>query len=385
MQPQHHFYCLALLAAALCPLTGPAQEPQVRVLFQSSGQPQTVTGRRIAADQAGGLCLQDDAGALWLIEGPEVVESEQLAEPFSPASAEELSSRILEELGRDFQVHTTPHYLVAYSTSRGFARWLSSLLERLHRAYTNYWGRRGVELHEPEFPLVVVVYQDQAAYRRAAARTPGAASPGVVGFYNLLNNRVAMYDLTGVESLRSMAGKRTSLRDINRMLRAPAATPLVTTIVHEATHQVAFNTGVTQRLANLPLWYVEGMAIYFEAPDLTSSRRWSGIGRVNMPRLATFRSNLPNWDAQRLTQLVSADRLFRDPQTAADAYAEAWALTYYLVQYREDAYTTYAQHLANQPPFVPSSAESRLAEFEEHFGPVEELREDLVRTLSRVR
>ena len=45
------------------------------------------------------------------------------------------------------------------------------------------------------------------------------------------------------------------------------------TIVHEATHQIAFNCGMQQRYADIPLWLCEGMAVYFEAPDLASKVR----------------------------------------------------------------------------------------------------------------
>jgi hypothetical protein len=90
------------------------------------------------------------------------------------------------------------------------------------------------------------------------------------------------------------------MREINEMLSQPAAVPLVATIVHEATHQIAFNCGLQQRYADIPLWLCEGMAVYFEAPDLTSTRGWRGIGRVNYPRLETFRKNVPNWREEQI-------------------------------------------------------------------------------------
>ena len=126
----------------------------------------------------------------------------------------------------------------------------------------------------------------------------------IVGFYSLRSNRVNMFDLSGLEAIRTANGRRGSMREINQMLSQPAAVPLVATIVHEATHQIAFNCGLQNRFADIPLWLCEGMAVYFEAPDLTSTRGWRGIGRINYPRLATFQDNLSQL-ARRLTHATA--------------------------------------------------------------------------------
>ena len=46
------------------------------------------------------------------------------------------------------------------------------------------------------------------------------------------------------------------------------------TVIHEATHQIAFNCGLHTRYADNPLWLTEGMALYFETPDLRSRSGW---------------------------------------------------------------------------------------------------------------
>src|SRR4029079_15011438 len=114
------------------------------------------------------------------------------------------------------------------------------------------------------------------------------------------------------------------------MLSQPEAVPLVSTIVHEATLQIAFNSGLQTRFADLPLWLLEGMAVYFEAPDLTSARGWTGIGKVNYLRLETFRKNQAKWKVDSLMKMIGDDKLFRDSAAAGDAYADAWALNYYV-------------------------------------------------------
>ena len=178
-----------------------------------------------------------------------------------------------------------------------------------------------------------------------------------------------MYDLTGTEGLAAAAGnRRGNLKSINQMLSRPEAGPLVATVVHEATHQIAFNCGLGQRLADLPLWQVEGMAVYFEAPDLSSGRGWQGIGKVNYPRLETFRANQSNGTRLSLLALVADDAPLRNARTAPAAYADAWALNYYLIRYQPKAYVDYVKALAEQQPLEIRTAEERIELFRQHFG-----------------
>ena len=190
-----------------------------------------------------------------------------------------------------FRSYNTPHYVIVFDTSRTYAQWTSSLLERLHKAFTNYWEGQGIELHEPEFPLPVLLFATRQEYEQASREDLPGGTGTIIGFYSLRSNRVNMFDLTGVEALRG-GGGRGSIKEINQMLSQPAAVPLVATVVHEATHQIAFNCGLQQRYADIPLWLCEGMAVYFEAPDLASTHGWRGIGRVNYPRLETLPQNI---------------------------------------------------------------------------------------------
>jgi hypothetical protein len=275
--------------------------------------------------------------------------------------------------------------VVCYNTTRTYAQWTSSLLERLYKAFTSYWKNQGLELREPEFPLPVLVFADRHAYEQASQDDLPGGVGNIVGFYSLRSNRVNMFDLSGMEAFRAENTRRGSLREINQMLSQPAAVPLVATIVHEATHQITFNCGLQTRFADIPLWLCEGMAVYFEAPDLSSTRGWRGIGRINYPRLATFQDNLNRWQEGSLDQLLADSRRLRDRRTAADAYADAWALNYYLIKYEPDAYREYLKLLAQKRPLAEDDPETRLAEFRRHFGDVRELEKKFLKQMSRLK
>lgn len=377
----------ALVAIALVSLT--LAQPRLgwaveTITFKQGEQTATLSGRVQVRDQAGGVLLQTDDGALWLLAGDDVITSESDEKPFEPVTAGTMKRRLLDELPDGFRVYQTPHYLVAYNTSRDYAKWTSSMLERLHKAFTNYWSRRGFDLQEPEFPLVVMVYSNAASYLAASRDELGEGAASVVGYYSLQTNRIRMYDLTGADQIRSQNRRRTSLKEINQMLASPAAMPLVATVVHEATHQVTFNCGLQARYADLPLWLLEGMAVYFEAPDLSSKRGWQGIGNVNYPRLQLFRKNLAGWQAGSITSLLVDSKRFRNTRTAASAYADAWALNYYLITYRPDEYASYLQAMAKKKPLIENTPEERLNEFREHFGDLAELQADFLKQMTRI-
>jgi hypothetical protein len=376
---------LANIAAGESAMAAADSQPVERVTFFADGNQRTVVGRILIEAQDGGVLLESSDGVEWAIEGAAVLNRERTETPFAPLTSQELSERLLAKLPPGFRVHTTPHYVVCYNTSREYAEWTSSLFERLYKAFTSYWKRQGLDVHEPEFPLVVVAFADRSSYEAAAKVDLGDAVRNIVGYYNLKTNQVNMYDLTGVESFHGRGNRRGSQREITQMLSQRAAVPLVATIVHEATHQIAFNCGLQTRLSDIPLWQCEGMAVYFEAPDLASSRGWRGIGRVNYPRLATFRRNLPNWRRDSLPTLLADNQRFRDPRIAVAAYADAWALNYYLIKYRSEEYAAYLKTLAEKRPLMEDDPDTRLAEFKAHFGDLRTMERDFLNKMSRLK
>ena len=123
---------------------------------------------------------------------------------------------------------------------------------------------------------MAVVFNDRRSYIAFAQAEVGEAAQSIIGYFSLTTNRMTMYDLTGVEAL-DHGRKRGTQAEINQVLSQPDAERTVATIVHEATHQIAFNCGLHTRLSDCPHWFSEGIAIYFEAPDLSSPRGWRNV------------------------------------------------------------------------------------------------------------
>jgi hypothetical protein len=218
----------------------------------------------------------------------------------------------------------------------------------------------------------------------------GESASSIIAFYSLRSNRVSMYDLTGVDSLRRPGDRRGSAAEINAMLARPEADAMVATVVHEATHQLAFNSGLQTRFADIPLWVLEGLAVYFETPDLGSAKGWKTIGAVNRPRLDRFREYLARRPAKSLVSLISDDKRFRDPRQALDAYAEAWALNYYLIHQKPKQFNAYMELMASKRALVVPPAdqkvEKRIKEFEAAFGDdLDRVDADFVKYMQRIR
>jgi hypothetical protein len=339
-----------------------------QVSLQRDGRSHHISGKVLVESQDGGLLLLSPNGALWALQPEEIVRRRSDPAPFQLLDRDELAKQLLAELPEGFEAYDTAHYLICYNTSKAYAQWCGALYERLYRAFFTYWTQRGFQLRDPEAPLAAIVFADRPTYVRYATGDLGQGAEAVIGYYNMRSNRVLMYDLTGVEGVAQRGDAATSAAHINHILSRPQAERTVATIIHEATHQIAFNCGFQQRYADIPLWVSEGVAVYFETPDLKSSKGWRAIGGVNRERLLQFRQYLRSRPADSLTTLVANSQRFRNTQTAPEAYAEAWALNYYLLRRRSQEYLGYLAGLAQKKPLLNESDEERLAAFRAAFG-----------------
>jgi hypothetical protein len=372
---------LVLLAAGLASCG--RIEAMDHVTVRRDGREIEVQGRILETAQDGGLLIQAQDGVLWRVEPQDVASQSSDAAPFKPLAADELAQQLLRTLPPGFEVYKTAHYLVLHNTSPVYARWCGGLFERLYGAFNKYWKSRDFNLVEPEFPLAAIVFADEQSYLKYCGPDLGAAGKSIIGYFNLQTNRMAMYDLSGAQALGG--GRDRGSSAIRKVLSHPDAERLVATIVHEATHQIAFNCGLQTRLSDCPYWFSEGLAVYFETPDLSSASGWRNMGGVNRPRLTQFQQYLRRRPADSLTTLVCNDKRFRQSGLALDAYAEAWALTYYLVHRCSKQYVAYLRMLSKKEPLKWDSEATRLAEFQAAFGDLKKLDAAFLHYMATVR
>lgn len=308
-----------------------------------------------AAD--GGLLLERDDQRLEIVR-PGIVSARRTLEmPNTLADPKALGRRIVTELPEGFSFLVTEHYVVCHDTPRPYAEWCGALFERLHVAFLAHWKKAGMAVETPTAPLVVVIFAERERYETFVAADLGPAKGRVAGYYDVRCNRVTTFDLTRSESLATLPATSATRAGL-QILARPEAAGLVSTLVHEASHQMAFNCGMHRRLAPVPVWAAEGMATYCE-------RSWKEIGEINKPLFDRFMTDRGEGDFERI---VIDDTAFRDVERMPMAYARAWALTAFLARSRPDEYAAYMARLAAKRPLSADGPEQRRRDFVAAFG-----------------
>ncbi len=363
------------------------EQPLWRVEFTPAPQltAQRIEGRILVEAQDGGILLEDRAGVLWNVTPEQLSNREETNDEYTRMSAEELAAQLRDELGTSVKIITTEHYVIATLGSPLYAEWCGVLFERLLKAFLGYWHSAELELDAPTSPLPVIIYQDRASFAKVAVVDAGAAFAEANGYYSMKTNRVVLFDPIG--DRQTSTNRKRPIRTRGDLHRFMAADPTpVSTVVHEATHQIAFNSGMHTRYADNPVWLTEGMAMFFEVPDLRSSPGWRTIGRVNRPRLKRFRESLRSERLpDSLTSLTADDTRYRNPEASEAAYAEAWVFTHYLIKTHRPQYLRYLNLCSEHTQLSWKSDEERLHEFEKAFGvPPSEFEDEMLRYASKL-
>jgi hypothetical protein len=262
-----------------------------------------------------------------------------------------------------------------------YARWCGELFERLQTAFFAYWRNARLELEPPPQPLVAILFASHDEYAAYAERDAGPGLAATQGYYSVRTNRIVLSNLAG----SSTGTAATSEAEVLRGVEASIAN--LVTVVHEATHQIAFNTGMHTRYADNPMWLTEGMAMFFEAPDIRSTAGWKTIGKVHPGRLQQFQQYLASGrPANSLTTLIESEERFRDPDQIGEAYAESWALTHFLIRKHRGEYQEYLRMIAAKPRLVWSTPAQRIAEFQQAFGEnIDKLDAEFLRYMASLR
>ncbi len=336
-----HFVMLAAMIGGL--LLAQSAAAQTNVFLELRGERLEGTPITWSAERVF-LLVRD--GRMVDFEPTEAKNYGRASRSFTPASAAELRYGLQREFPGKFEVSGSGHYLVVHPVGQR-DQW-GTRFEELYRSFQGYFTARGFRPAEPQFPLVAVVLPSKNEFQRMAIADGAPNAEGLLGYYSSRSNRIVMYDFT-------MAHPHADW-SIN-----------AETIIHEAAHQTAFNTGLHRRFADTPTWAIEGLGCLFEARGIWASRQYpQRSDRINAYRAAAFAKWSQRRPAGTLAQTIGSDRLFQ--QNAEDAYAEAWALTFFLSETEPRKYVEYLQKLAALKPFATYPEAERVRDFESIFG-----------------
>jgi hypothetical protein len=205
----------------------------------------------------------------------------------------------------EFGTNRTDHYLAVGNAPSAFRADALDLCEKLAATYLAAFKAKGFESPLPQGRMAVVVLADRESYEGFKGEPAG---PAEGGHYDIEADRLVMYDFRTGGAINAGANS-TRLNTF--------------TLVHEAVHQLTFDTGLLSTKADVPVVVSEGLATYGESWQKVNPT----IGRVNTPRLQVLKKpGGGEWIP--IGELLVRDELFNGRETEQYAYAEAWLLIY---------------------------------------------------------
>ncbi len=267
-----------------------------------------------------------------------------------------------------FNVRNTSRFVYVYNTSEKFYTGTSRILETMYPPLFDYFKRMKIAVHDPDTLLVVLMFATDTEFQNYR-RMPS----GVVAYYNMLDNRVTMYE----HSRLSQVAPEIAMREA------------ISTVAHEGVHQVLANIGVQQRLSPWPIWISEGLAEYFAPTQVTSDVRWMGVGKVNDLRLGSLNRVMfaASGELEAITKGTRGTQAARvGPQKvenevdkviaalagaeglSSTGYACTWGLTHYLAESRKKEFAAFLVECSSLRPLTTLTQDERVALFTRHFG-----------------
>jgi len=345
------------------------------------GEPKSVvlTGRIVAEIPNSALLLEEQNGKLHQVPARQLLSREDARKRFVPFTSTELAADLLQQVPAGFEVTETEHYVVCSNSAPEYVEFCGKLLEAVFDQYFRFMVELKVEVTEPSFRLPIVIFASSSEFQTFSARQhPEISFADTPGYYSVTDNQTLLLDLTGDRSIRSASTIRKRLAD----------KPLqVATVVHEAVHQLAFNSGLQVRMADNPLWLSEGLAMYFETTSARSTLLWNRPGLVNPRHQPGFMKLLEaNQVSGGMNTLIESDSAFLNAAEMPAAYAKAWALTHYLMREEKTGMQKFLHNMTQRKPMVGLTAEERTQEFLTAFGKLpDEMEQELVSYIRRQR
>lgn len=405
---------LPVIAAALAATFAPcnfaaAAQPMVELRLGDDA----VEGRIVERGQ-GWCALYDREGKMHTVDLSKVTRFKKVSSTFAPHSFQTLRSNLLREFGNGSEVATTRHYVVC--APKGRARAYCDVFEKTWRRFHMYFAIRGFKMQDPEFPMIAVVLKDRKSFLDYARKENAKVDSTILGYYWSIHNRVIMFEDQRSQAalpdrnipLRSLTEERllaSSVRSRNEFdvlggsskiessawgwafgnanspgsfshphtsdevaTRAGINSDLRETMIHEATHQLGYNLGLHNRTGRNPKWIVEGLATVFETPGMEKHAMDRDVKkRLNSGWHYGFNKFVKEGRPEGyLETFIRDDKPFS--KEMGNAYAQAWALSFWLIETRPRQYASFLQKMATPEVTRQLTPELRVRLFKEAFG-----------------
>ena len=365
---------LLLVDSARCE----AEDSTWKITVGDSAGP-VITGRIVAELPGSAVLLEERNGKLHQISSRQIESRDDAETLFAPFTSSELALDLLTQVPSGFEITETEHYVLCSNSATEYVEFCGKLLESVFDQYFRFTADLKAWVAAPGRKLPIVIFASTSDFQVFAKQQhPEISFDDTPGYFSVPDNQTLLLDLTGDRSIRSA----TSIR--KRLAEKPFQ---VATVVHEAVHQLAFNTGLQVRMADNPLWLSEGLAMYFESGVSRLSLLLSRPGLVNPRHYPAFMKLVQNNQISGgLKSLIESDTAFQDAAEIPAAYAKSWALTHYLIREEKIGMQKYLQGIAKRQPMVGLTAEQRTQEFQAAFGKFpDEMEREIVSYMKRLR
>lgn len=307
--------------------------------------------------------------------------------PPAPAPEPDLAT----QLGPTFAAHDTPHFTL-YTDGKGDDA-VTDTLEQLYASVYRRLDAMGLHPAAPTQRLACILFDRRADFIAFVRRQEKIALTWNDGFFAARSTRVYLcqgreHDYlaplrdtlaaadaeqqrlrTRVEQADPVERKRLGLligalrlqRDLLQRgfdLNARAATLGIAR--HEATHQLLQTSGLLRADRTYPFWIDEGLACYFELHEGLATTRPSlaGSGRLALYRKLEADKRLRPLNGLLLRRPGTTEK----GSTVDEEYAQAWALTHFVITRHPEPLAAYLRELTDAPP-----ARDEPALFRKHF------------------
>ncbi len=296
----------------------------------------------------------------------------------------------------DMKFLRSKHFLLLHDTSdrkdrrtgKTRAEERLELLETVYESFLMKFCLEGVELDVPDKLLMVVLFAEHNEYLQFV-NLLGPELASAAGFYHRVDNVAVFYDQgtdQSFEVLNQLNRQIQSQRDeivrrkiggladvirfadtLSLLIEVKRENLDIEVVSHEATHQLAANTGLMPNDSPVPTWAAEGLATYFEAPKQAA---WSGIGAVNAERLGWYRELAPLRKVSNIDFIVSNQIFSRSANnfTTLHAYGQSWALTHFLMEKHFVKLVAYYREIGKLPKAMHAEPAELQAAFDKVFG-----------------
>ena len=329
----------------------------------------------------------------------------------------------VDELKKAFpgmSVHLTRHFIILFNTNEPWARNRAALLEKAHDVYFATFRRVGFRPLPLNERLVCVLYADHDDYLKYARDADNVEMGWSAGYFSTRTNRIVYFDDRDSPMFKDMVKKKQRLEQQADALRAQIKTASIernhalvmelrqrlkpvnkqltwyrnrheaiaklgnaSKTVHEAVHQLVFNSSLQSPEVRYPLWISEGLATNFETDNPAKP---FGPLHPNGYRRYAIQTHL-----EKGGELIALDEFVRltrvpseDAQQTQLIYNQAWALFGFVFRYHREELKAYLAAAMQLPPGERTATELH-ADFVKAFGQPRDMEEKFKNWISRLK